>query len=227
MTRVTAAAAGLSVLAGAVVMFAALVAAPGPWYRGYVSEAGVAGQPYAHPYRWGLILLAGGVAGLGIALHRRQVRLAPVMLVGSGALAATSSAVPCTERCPLPPLESSTVADVVHMAAAVAGMAVLAGAIVAVACSALSAVVRRLAAVAATVIVPLGAAMALTMLIIGRGWLGAALERVLLVIAVSWLVGTAGLIAVAGSRNVDALGDDRSAGRGHPRRSRRRVRGSG
>jgi hypothetical protein len=90
----------------------------------------------------------------------------------------------------LPPFEPTTVADVVHTAASVAGMAVLAGAMAAVAVMDPWPAMRRLAAVAAACTVPLAAALGLTMLLAGRGTLGALVERVLLVVAVSWLVGT-------------------------------------
>jgi hypothetical protein len=194
--RRAAAAAGLAVLVGALIMLVALVAVPGPWLRGYVSEAGTAGQPYAVAYRAGLILLAGGVLLLGSAL-RPATRLAAGLLGGAGVLAGLSGAVPCSDRCPLPPFEPTTVADVVHTAAGIAGMAVLAGAMLAVAVSPLRAAARRLAGYAAAVTVPIAGALGLIMLFVGRGQLGASLERLLLVVAVSWLVGTA-LVASLG-----------------------------
>jgi hypothetical protein len=125
-------------------MLVALVAAPGPWTQGYVSEAGTAGQPSAGPYRWGLILLAAGVALLGVAVRRH--RPAALLLAGAAVLAGTSGAVPCSERCPLPPYEPTTPADVVHAGAAILGMMLLAGAMIAVARSDLPRVARRMAA---------------------------------------------------------------------------------
>ena len=79
-TRLLAAGAGFAVLAGAIVMLVALVAAPGPWLRGYVSEAGTAGQPFAGAYRWGLLVLALGVALLSaaFAVDPRSSRSAPL-----------------------------------------------------------------------------------------------------------------------------------------------------
>ncbi|MGX6600970.1 DUF998 domain-containing protein [Micromonosporaceae bacterium Da 78-11] len=211
-TRLTAAAAALSVTGGAVTMLFALVAAPGPWWQGYVSEAGTAGQPYAVPYRWGLILLALGVAVLGGATGRPTRRpvgrldrrlagpVTAVCLLVAAVLAGTSGVVPCSNLCPLPPYEPTTLADVVHTAASILGMAVLTGAMAAVWRTGARPVIRRLAATGVALMVPLGATLGLTMVLVGRGSLGAVLERLLLVVAVSWLVGTASLTAATSSR---------------------------
>jgi hypothetical protein len=181
-----AAAAAFTVTGGAGGMLFALVSGPGPWWQGYVSEAGAAGRPYAIVYRLGLILLALGVALLGRALRR-----AGLLLLVAAVLAGTSSVVPCSSRCPLPPYEPTTPADVVHTAASILGMAVLAAAMAVTWAAAVRPAIRRLAAAALTLTVPLGAAVGLTMLFAGRGTTGALLERILLVVAVSWLVGTA------------------------------------
>jgi hypothetical protein len=193
-----AALAGAAVLVGALTMLAGLVAVPGPWTAGYVSEAGTTGMPLAGAYRWGLIGLALGVALLGRAL-RRDSRPVAVVLGAAAVLAACSGAVPCTGGCPLPPYEPTTVADVTHTVASVVGMVLLAGAMALVALSAsFDAVSRRLAAAALVFVVPLGGALGLIMLFVGRGALGATLERVLLVVAVSWLIGTSAMAAAAG-----------------------------
>ena len=150
-TRLLAGASGLAVAIGAVAMLLTLVAAPGPWTQGYVSEAGTTGRPFALAYRSGLILLTLGVALLGTAFalqHRRRrretsagsalqmsrsvpirravldgrpafVRLAAVLLGAASLLAGTAGAVPCSNRCPLPPFEPTTLADVVHTAASI------------------------------------------------------------------------------------------------------------
>lgn len=187
-----------AVLAGALTMLAGLVARPGPWTAGYVSEAGTTGMPLAVTYRWGLVGLALGVALLGRAL-RRDSRPVAVLLGAAAALAACSGAVPCTAGCPLPPYEPTTVADVTHTAASVLGMVLLAGAMALVALSTqFDAASRRLAAAASALVVPLGGALGLIMLFVGRGALGAGLERVLLVVAVSWLVGMSIVAATAG-----------------------------
>jgi uncharacterized protein DUF998 len=185
---------GLAVLGGALIMLVALVAVPGPWLRGYVSEAGTSGQPLALAYRCGLVVLAFGVGTLGVALGR-ILRPAALMLVVAAVLAGTSGVVPCSERCPLPPFEPTTTADVVHTAASIAGMAVLAGAMLLVAISRLRPAVRRVAIAAAALTVPLAGWLGLIMLFVGRGQLGASLERILLVVAVSWLIGTSVVVS--------------------------------
>jgi len=198
-TRLAAAGAALLVTGGAGTMLVALVAAPGPWWQGYVSEAGTAGQPYAVAYRCGVLALALGVALLGWAV--RPVRREPAGLLGASCLAAaavlagTSGLVPCSNRCPLPPYDPVTAADVVHGAASVLGMVVLTGAMLATRLTATRTATRRLAGAALAGTVPLGGAMGLTMLLAGRGALGAVLERVLLGVAVAWVVGTALLAA--------------------------------
>jgi hypothetical protein len=170
-------------------MLVALIEVPGPWLRGYVSEAGTTGQPLAIAYRCGLVLLAFGVGTLGLAL-RRLLPPAAFLLTTAAVLAGTSGVVPCTENCPLPPFEPTTTADVVHTLASIAGMAVLAGAMLLVVISRLRPAVRRVAMVAAALTVPLAGWLGLTMLLVGRGELGATLERILLVVAVCWLIGT-------------------------------------
>jgi len=166
----------IAIPAGALMM---LLALPHPWTSGYVSEAGVSGQPHAILYRAGLILLAAGVAALAIATK-------PRLLLGAAAtMAATSGAVPCSKGCPLPPYEPTTVTDVVHTSASILGMILLAGAMVWAG--------NNLAGAAATLTIPLGGWLGLIMLFVGRGQLGATLERILLVIAVAWLTATAWL----------------------------------
>jgi Protein of unknown function (DUF998) len=185
-----AAAAAVTITAGAGGMLFALVAGPAPWWQGYVSEAGTAGQPYASVYRLGLVLLAAGVALLGRALPR-----AGLLLLIAAVLAGTSGVVPCSDQCPLPPYEPTTPTDVVHTAASILGMLVLAAAMAVTWAGTGSRAIRGLTAGALALLVPLGAALGLTMLLAGRGPTGALLERIVLVVAVSWLVGTALLVS--------------------------------
>ncbi|MCA2215198.1 DUF998 domain-containing protein [Jidongwangia harbinensis] len=265
--------AGAFVLAGATIMLVAVVAAPGPWTQGYVSEAGTAGQPLAIAYRWGLSLLALGVALLGPALvlragpgthpkgaavgvpkpvfppetpdrttalperagrptaedaretpnrttalvrrvrrirawadkpvFVRSARLAATLLAAAAVLAGTSAVVPCSNQCPLPPFEPTTPADVVHTAASIVGMVLLAAAMAGVALADVRTAQRRLATVAVAGTVPTGGTLGLTMLLAGRGPLSAGLERLLLVIAVSWLIGTSLLTVLRNSVKVE------------------------
>jgi hypothetical protein len=177
-------------------MLVALIAAPGSWLRGYISEAGSAELPLATPYRLGLVLLAGGAGLLGLALRHRS-RLVALLLGGVAAFGATSGAVPCSSGCPLPPYEPATLADVVHAAATVVASLLIAGAMATVALTpALPLSARRLATAAASLIVPLGGALGLIMLLVGRSQVGAALERLVLLVAVGWVVGTSVLTAL-------------------------------
>jgi hypothetical protein len=198
-----AASAGVAVLVGALTMLTGLIAAPGPWLDGYVSEAGTAGLPLAGAYRLGLVFLALGVALLGRALHPAS-RPVAVLLGLAAVLAGTSGAVPCSTGCPLPPFEPTTVSDVAHTAASIVGMVLLAGAMAAVALSAVfGPVLRRLAGVATVLTVPLGGALGLTMLFVGRSDLSALLERAALVVAVTWLIGTAVVLAIGRATDHD------------------------
>ncbi|GAA2645064.1 DUF998 domain-containing protein [Paractinoplanes durhamensis] len=190
-TRLVAAVAAVGVVAGAGAMLFALVARPVPWWQGYVSEAGTAGQPHAVVYRLGLVLVALGVALLGRALRRARL-----LLLVAAVFAGTTSAVPCTDRCPLPPYEPTTPADLIHTAAGILGMAVLAAAMARARSSAASPVSRRLTTVALSLTLPLGVVFGLTLLVAGRGTTSALLERALLLVAVGWLIGTALLTAL-------------------------------
>ncbi|GAA1643320.1 DUF998 domain-containing protein [Actinoplanes couchii] len=241
--RLTAVAAALAVAGGAGTMMFTLAAGPEPWWYGYVSEAGTDEQPYAIPYRWGLVTLALGVALLGVArsaLPGRSVQPAGVrarlagLLAGTprfrgrladgrvtvwalavaAVLAAVSGAVPCSHECPLPPYEPTTLADVVHAGASVVGMVVLAGAMAAMWFTATDRAVRWLSGVAVLTMVPLGAALAVIMLAVGRATTGAVVERLVLLIAVVWLIGTALFTArTAGrDREPDRAGDPTSPG---------------
>ncbi|GID95362.1 DUF998 domain-containing protein [Amorphoplanes digitatis] len=191
-----AAVAGCASLVGVLIMLFALVAAPGSWLLGYISEAGTPGLPLAAPYRAGLVLLAAGAGLLGLALRRRSRLLAP--LLGAAAFAATSGVVPCSSGCPLPPFEPTTAGDVVHAAATIVAAVLALGAMVTVAlCRALRPAVRRLATAAAALIVPLGAALGAVMLLAGRGPASATLERLVVLVGVGWIVGTSLLTALA------------------------------
>lgn len=200
--RALGAAAGAAVLAGSVTMLVALVASPGSWLLGYVSEAGTAGRPFAVAYRCGLVLLAAGVALLGLALRPAPQPVAA--LLGAAAfLAAVSGVVPCTNQCPLPPFEPTTVSDVVHTAASIAGMAVLAGVMAMIAFSSFFRLAaRRLSAVATLILVPLSATLGLVMLLVGRGSAGAVVERLALTVAVAWLIGMCNLTILRSSVKV-------------------------
>ena len=194
---------GAGVALGAVLMLAAVVAMPGPWTTGYVSEAGSTGEPLYLAYRAGLVLLAVGVALIGTELGP----VARALLLVAAVMAGTSGVVPCSAGCPLPPFEPTTPANVVHTLASIVGMVLLALSMAAVAVLPGSdPVTRRLSAAAFVVMVPPGLWLAWIMLFVGRGQLGANLERFMLVVAVTWLVGV-GVVAVLRPRSEQDRGE--------------------
>jgi hypothetical protein len=203
-SRILGAVSGAAIVVGALTVLAAVVAMPGSWLLGYVSEAGTAEQPLAMAYRGGLVLLALGTGLLGLAL-RGVSRIVGVLLATTGVLAAISGSVPCSRSCPLPPFEPTTVSDVVHATASIIGVAVLAAAMVTVALSsAWRPAARRLAVGAAGLTVPLGGVLGVLMLFVGRSQAGATLERLLLAVAVSWLIGMTLLTILRPYVNVEA-----------------------
>ncbi|MFC4020305.1 DUF998 domain-containing protein [Micromonospora sp. GCM10011542] len=195
--RVAGSAAAGCTLAGAVAVTVALIAGPGPGLTGYVSEAGIAGSGHAATYRIGVFALAGALLLLAAALPA-GVRLAAALLAAGGLLTGLSGAVTCTAGCPLPPFERATVADLVHGGASVAATAAVVLAMVALAVSGpADRTLRRLAAGAAALALPLCAAVGLAMLIVGRGTLVGVLERLVLALTVLWGLTTATALAVA------------------------------
>jgi hypothetical protein len=193
--RAAAITAGICVTAGAVAVAVAVITGPGPGLTGYVSEAGIASSGYASTYRFGVFGLAAGLLLLAAALPA-ALRLAAVLLaVGAGATA-LSGAVTCSNGCPLPPLERTTTADLVHGGASIAAVATCVFAILALAASrAAPRALRRVSAGAVAVALPLSAAVGLAMLTLGRGTVVGAVERVLLGVVALWLLAAAGAVA--------------------------------
>jgi hypothetical protein len=188
-------------LAGAVAVTVAVFAGPGPGPTGYVSEAGVTDSRYAATYRIGVFALAAALLLLAVALPP-ALRVAGVLLAAGSVLTLLSGAVTCSAGCPLPPFERATVADLVHGGASIAATASVVFAMLALLRSpAAGPPVRRIAAVGAALALPLSAAIALTMLTVGRGGLVGVLERLLLTVAVGWGLATAGALGLAGRRS--------------------------
>ncbi|ROT33313.1 DUF998 domain-containing protein [Micromonospora sp. HM5-17] len=213
-------AAAACTVAGTGAVLLAVRAAPSLGLAGYVSEAGTAPSPGAALYRAGIFGLAAGLALLAAALPP-TTRVAAALLGASAAGTVVSGAVPCTNGCPLPPYESVSLADLVHGGASVAAVAAGVFAMLALWSSAeVSRPVRRLAAGAAVLALPLSAAVGLGMVIVGRGLLVGVVERLLLGIGVLWLgatalrIGTSHLLA---TRAGPAAGPPR-----HPRPASRR-----
>ncbi|SIR93209.1 DUF998 domain-containing protein [Micromonospora avicenniae] len=184
-------------LAGAGAVTTAVLAGPGPGFSAYVSEAGIAGSGHAPMYRIGVFALAAGLLLLAVALPP-QLRVAAALLGAGSASTALSGAVTCSAGCPLPPFERATVADLVHGGASIAATAAVVLAMVAVTlCREAGGRLRRLTAVAATLALPLCAAIGLAMLLVGRSTLVGVLERVVLAIAVLWGLAAAITVGLA------------------------------
>ncbi|MEV6690680.1 DUF998 domain-containing protein [Micromonospora sp. NPDC051196] len=208
--------AAVCVLAGTAAATLAVVAGPGPGLTGYVSEAGVAGSGYAWTYRLGVFALGAALLLLAAALrdhaaphgHPRThqdrpagqrdkaLRVAVALLVAGGLATGLSGAVTCSSGCPLPPFETPTVADLVHGAASVAAAAATVLAMIAIILSRTAQQpLRRTATISVAAALPLAGAVALAMLLVGRGSLAGVLERVLLLVIVAWGVVTAVILA--------------------------------
>jgi hypothetical protein len=194
--RILAALAGLFAIVGGSTFAIAVVATQGLHYPGYVSEAGVVGQPYSLAYRLGIV-------GLGVALLllagavRSLLSWAGLALAVSALLAFTSGAVPCSSGCPLPPFETPTAGDLVHGTASVLGVALTGLAALLLAAFAPAGRVRRLSRIAVAPIVALGLINAYCLVLVGRGELTGLAERILLVLIVGWCL--AASLAVWGS----------------------------
>jgi hypothetical protein len=193
VVRATAAfAAAACTIASTVAVLLAVRAGSGPWLAGYVSEAGTDTRAGAELYRGGIFGLAAGLVLLAVALPS-AARIAAALLGTSAGSTVVSGAVPCTGGCPLPPYESVGLTDLVHGGASIGAVAAGFFAMVALCWSAdVSRAVRRLAAVAATLSLPLSAIVGPAMLLVGRGLLVGVVERLLLGIGVLW-VGTTAL----------------------------------
>ncbi|MEU6077394.1 DUF998 domain-containing protein [Micromonospora sp. NPDC047074] len=184
------------VVAGTVAVVVAVIAGPGPGLTAYVSEAGVTESPYAPAYRIGVFALAAGTLLLAAALPP-VLRLAAALLAAGSVFALVSGAVACSAGCPLPPYERASATDLVHGGASILAVAAVVFAMLAIAFArAAGRTLRRLAAGSASVALPLAGALALAMLVVGRGALVGTLERVLLLAVLLWAVTTATTLAL-------------------------------
>lgn len=184
-------AAAVGTVAGASAVTIAVVAGPGPGFAGYVSEAGIGTSPYASTYRLGVFGLAAALLLLAAALPA-ALRLGAALLAASGACTVLSGAVTCSDGCPLPPFERATLADLAHGGASIAAVAGTVFAMLALTVSGgASRPLRRLSATAATVALPLSAAVGVAMLVVGRGSVVGLVERVLLADVALWMLASA------------------------------------
>ncbi|WP_428961435.1 DUF998 domain-containing protein [Micromonospora fluostatini] len=189
--RLAAATAAACTVLGVVAVTVAVVAGPGPGLTGYVSEAGIAGSGYAPLYLTGVFALAAALLLLAVALPD-TLRPAAGLLAAGSLCTVLSGAVTCSEGCPLPPFERTTVADLVHGGASIAATACVVFAMAALAVAPRTPRRwRRLAAGAFVLALPLAGAVALAMLTVGRGALVGVLERIVLALAAGWVLVTA------------------------------------
>ncbi|WFF09139.1 DUF998 domain-containing protein [Micromonospora sp. WMMD1076] len=193
--RIAAAFAAVCLAAGAAAVTVAVVAGPGPGPIAYVSEAGITDSGYAGAYRIGIFSVAAALLLLAGALPPRLRAVAG--LLGTGAVATVlSGAVTCSEGCPLPPFEATTVADLVHGGASIAATAAVVLAMLALLFSPADRGLRRIAAVGAALALPVAVVVALALLLVGRSALLGVSERVLLVVVAAWGLATSGYLAV-------------------------------
>jgi len=185
---------------GGVTLIVAVLATQGAWYAGYVSEVGVAGEPYRDAYRLGIFGMAAALLLLAPAVNRLAV-LPAVVLLASGLLAGVSGTVSCSPGCPLPPYESPTPADLVHGGTSVAGVALCGLAILLLALGRVDTDLRRLSRVALGPVVVLGIANAYGIAFVGRGHLTSIAERVMLLVIVAWIVAAALSLALMPSQS--------------------------
>jgi hypothetical protein len=176
----------------------AVLATQGVWYAGYVSEAGVAGQPYRLAYRLGLfglgaalVLLAGALRS-SAATFRSLVGLTAAVLLIGGMLAGVSGSVSCSPGCPLPPYETPTTGDLVHAATSVLGVALCALAVLLLAFDRVDTASRRLARIAAGPVIAAGVLNVYGLAFVGRGYLTGIAERIMLLLVIAWCVAAAG-----------------------------------
>jgi hypothetical protein len=194
--RVLAAFAATAVIAGAVLFGRAVVASQGWLYAGFASEAGVPGSPQRIGYRLGILLLALGLLLLGGALLTGAGRLVALLLVVGAAFATVSSFVSCTDGCPLPPYEPTTLVDLVHASTSILAVLACVAAMLVLAVAPDPSPLRAAARLWLVPALPLLAYAGISLLAVGRGLSTGTSEKVMLLVVIGWTVTTAGLVGV-------------------------------
>jgi len=210
--RLLAGAGGGLTLLSAVLVTAAGDRAGRLWSAGYLSEAGVSGQPGAGWYRIGMVGLAAGVLTLAGAI-RPIVALAAWLLATCAGFIAISGAVACSPGCPLPPHQRAETADIIHAGASIAAVFAAIAAVLLVwqvsfnrdafghgdaGRDSSGDVPPRLlwmSMLTSLTVLPMVVSTALAMLIHGRGLLPAVLERVTLIVLLCWVLTASGCLA--------------------------------
>jgi len=175
---------------GGTTLAVAVLGTQGMSYPGYVSEAGVAGQPHWVEYRVGVLAL--GVALVLLAAATRRVLVpAALLLLVAGLLAGVSGSVSCSRGCPLPPFQTPTSDDLVHAGASVLGVGLCSLAILLFAVFGRHGPLRRVSRVAILPIIAVGLANAYGIAFVGRGGFTGVVERLMLVLIVAWCLAAA------------------------------------
>lgn len=185
VTRLAATLGALGIATGAIIFWRSVVASQGWSNAGYISEAGVSGSPHAFGYRFGIVLIAGGLLLLALAL-RHTLPLAAACLALGGLFSSMASAVNCSAGCPLPPYEVPTFTDLVHAGASIAAVSACLGAMAVVAVRAPTGAVRTLSRAWLVVAMPLFLVAATSLLLVGRGRLTGDTERLILAVVIAW-----------------------------------------
>lgn len=188
--RQSAGLAAACVAAGGAALTWAVLASQGLWYRGFVSETGVPGQPWRPAYLLGLVGIGAALVVLSGAL-RAVAALPALALIVSGLLTGTSAAVSCSPGCPLPPYETPTLRDVVHAAASVGAVGLCALAVLLLALSRVDSPARRVSRVAIGPVVLAGLANIYGLGIVGRSVFTGLAERTLLLLLIVWCLAAA------------------------------------
>jgi len=161
----------------------------GPGIAGYVSESGVAGAPHALAYRLALVLLA--VAAGAAALGLRPVAGSAALALGLAVpCLLASETVQCSPGCPLPPYQRPTAGDLVHAGASIAAVGLCALAMLAAALWSTDRMVRVGARWAVVAMTPVGTAMVVGLLLVGRSPFTGVVERVCLAGCLTWVTFT-------------------------------------
>lgn len=188
---------GLGVLGTAGIVFAVAGKSLGT----YISEAGVPGSGHSLLYRASVLAIAvtaALTATLGLP------RLTAVTLAAAAPAVAVSGAVTCTDGCPLPPKDPTTLPDLIHAAASIAGVGLCALAMAALALrsgnSGRSHGLRQVSVVAAVFAWPLLIATGIGIGLLGHSVFTGAAERLAVAVCLAWLILAAALSGPARQR---------------------------
>jgi hypothetical protein len=164
---------------------------PGLQVRGYLSELGAVGAPWAGTYRAAILGIAVAVGLLAIAIEPVSL-LAAGALGAAAALAAVSGTVRCTPGCPLPPTAAATPADIIHASASIAALTLVACAMLLLARTGADPLARA-CRYALVLVIALGTPVGAGIVLVGTGVFTGVLERAMMAVAIAWQVGVSAM----------------------------------